>query len=124
LRLAEAVAAAARPIGELLPRPPARRAGRRRVCIHPATGAPIRQWPAAHFAALIDLIGGADEAELADRIVALCRRREAVASLAGRVGLAELPELLAGCALFVGNNSGPKHIAAALRVPTVGIESG
>jgi ADP-heptose:LPS heptosyltransferase/GT2 family glycosyltransferase len=135
LRLAEAVAAAARPIGELLPRPPARRAGRRRVCIHPATGAPIRQWPAGHFAALIDLIaaahdveivviGGADEAELADRIVALCRRREAVTSLAGRVGLAELPELLAGCALFVGNNSGPKHIAAALGVPTVGIESG
>ena len=28
------------------------------------------------------------------------------------------------CALYLGNNSGPKHIAAALGVPTVGIHSG
>jgi ADP-heptose:LPS heptosyltransferase len=47
-----------------------------------------------------------------------------VLSLIGRVKLAELPALLAACALFVGNNSGPKHIAAALGVPTVGIHSG
>jgi ADP-heptose:LPS heptosyltransferase len=32
--------------------------------------------------------------------------------------------LLQACALYVGNNSGPKHIAAALGVPTIGIHSG
>jgi len=32
--------------------------------------------------------------------------------------------LLRACALYVGNNSGPKHIAAALGVPTIGIHSG
>ena len=32
--------------------------------------------------------------------------------------------LLTACALYVGNNSGPKHIAAALGVPTIGIHSG
>jgi ADP-heptose:LPS heptosyltransferase len=28
------------------------------------------------------------------------------------------------CKLFVGNNSGPKHLAASLGVPTIGIHSG
>ena len=45
-------------------------------------------------------------------------------SLVGRLALAELPVLLRACALYVGNDSGPKHIAAALGVPTVGIHSG
>ena len=35
-----------------------------------------------------------------------------------------LPDLLQACDLFVGNNSGPHHIAAALGVPTVGVHSG
>jgi hypothetical protein len=40
------------------------------------------------------------------------------------VPLRELPRLLAGCVLFIGGNSGPKHIAAASGVPTIGIHSG
>ena len=42
----------------------------------------------------------------------------------GQTGLAALPQLLAACALYIGNDSGPKHIAAALGVPTIGIHSG
>jgi ADP-heptose:LPS heptosyltransferase len=38
--------------------------------------------------------------------------------------LTDLPTLLASATLFVGNNSGPQHIAARLGVPTVGIHSG
>jgi ADP-heptose:LPS heptosyltransferase len=41
-----------------------------------------------------------------------------------RVALGELPRLLASCSLFVGNDSGPKHIAAGLGVPTIGIHAG
>jgi ADP-heptose:LPS heptosyltransferase len=40
------------------------------------------------------------------------------------VPLADLPAVLGRASLFVGNDSGPKHIAAALGVPTVGIHSG
>ena len=48
-----------------------------------------------------------------------------IGSVLGReLPLAELPALLAGVSLFLGNNSGPKHIAAGLGVPTVGIHSG
>jgi hypothetical protein len=42
----------------------------------------------------------------------------------GKTPLRRLPDLLRACALYVGNNSGPKHIAAALGVPTIGIHSG
>ena len=50
--------------------------------------------------------------------------RNAVVSVVGKTPLRQLPDLLRACALYVGNNSGPKHIAAALGVPTIGIHSG
>ena len=33
----------------------------------------------------------------------------------------ELSKMLGECTLFVGNDSGPMHVAAARKVPTVGI---
>jgi ADP-heptose:LPS heptosyltransferase/GT2 family glycosyltransferase len=105
------------------------------VCVHPGVGNVMRQWPAAHFGRLIDrlvenhgvrvvLIGGGDEQALGEEVLADVTAEDSVLSLIGRVPLGELPRLLARCGLFVGNNSGPKHIAAALGVPTVGIHSG
>jgi hypothetical protein len=38
--------------------------------------------------------------------------------------LRDVPRLLAACALFIGCDSGPKHIAAASGVATIGIHSG
>jgi ADP-heptose:LPS heptosyltransferase len=105
------------------------------VAVHPGVGNVMRQWPAEHFAALIDLlveknavnavlIGGPEEAELAGEVLGQVANRSAVVSLVGRTPLRDLPALLRACALYVGNNSGPKHIAAALGVPTIGIHSG
>ncbi|HEY6432566.1 MAG TPA: glycosyltransferase family 9 protein [Acetobacteraceae bacterium] len=56
-------------------------------------------------------------------MLAQASERDAVASLVGRVALSDLPTLLRGCDLHVGNNIGPKHIAAALGVPTAGVHS-
>ena len=117
------------PLNGLLP------TGRRFVCVHPCAGTDTRQWPAEHFAALIDLlvlnhdvdvflIGGADETEVAAEVLAKVAHKEAVRSLVGVAYLTDLPTLLASATLFVGNNSGPQHIAAGLGVPTVGIHSG
>ena len=105
------------------------------VAVHPGVGNAMRQWPAEHFASLIDLlvekngvnavlIGGAEEAELADEVLARVANRNAVVSVVGKTPLRQLPDLLRACVLYVGNNSGPKHIAAALGVPTIGIHSG
>src|SRR6185437_16911115 len=102
------------------------------VAVHPGVGNAMRQWPAEHFASLIDLlveknavnavlIGGAEEVELADEVLARVANRNAVVSVVGKTPLRQLPDLLRACVLYVGNNSGPKHIAAALGVPTIGI---
>ena len=94
----------------------------------------MKQWPAAHFAALIDLlvaehgvrvvlIGVGEEARIAEDVAAQVARPEALISLLGKVPLGDLPVVLRACRLYVGNDSGPKHLAASLGVPTLGIHS-
>ena len=105
------------------------------VAIHPGAGNITKQWPARHFSALIDLlieradvnvilVGGPDERAVAQSILDSLLRPDAAASVAGDIPLALLPRLLAGCALYIGNDSGPKHIAAAVGMPVIGIHSG
>jgi ADP-heptose:LPS heptosyltransferase/GT2 family glycosyltransferase len=105
------------------------------VAIHPGAGNVTKQWPEEHFSALIDLlvekndvnillVGGADEIEVASALQGTLQRPDAVASMVGRTSLADLPRLLRNCVLYIGNDSGPKHIAAAVGIPTVGIHSG
>jgi ADP-heptose:LPS heptosyltransferase len=105
------------------------------VVIHPGAGNTMKQWPAEHFSALVDLltesgdanvllVGGPDEQELADTLLDTVHHRNAVTSVAGRTSLDELVSLLRASVLYVGNDSGPKHIAAALGIPTIGIHSG
>ncbi|HEY6430548.1 MAG TPA: glycosyltransferase family 9 protein [Acetobacteraceae bacterium] len=105
------------------------------VCVHPGAGNEMKQWPTEHFVALIDLltqdaavnivlIGGPDEVETADRIVAATCRPDAVRTAVNEIPLECLPALFSRCTLFVGNDSGPKHIAASVGIPTVGIHSG
>jgi ADP-heptose:LPS heptosyltransferase/GT2 family glycosyltransferase len=109
--------------------------GRRVVCVHPGVGNEMRQWPVGYFAELINLlversdvnvvmIGGLADEKVATTVFDHLEYRERVWNLVGKLGLLDLPPFLIACSLFVGNNSGPKHIAAGLGVPTVGIHSG
>ena len=50
--------------------------------------------------------------------------RPLAAAAAELTELADTPTLMRAMRLFIGNNSGPHHIAAALGVPTVGVHSG
>ncbi len=105
------------------------------VGLHPAAGNVLRQWPPGHFALLIDLIVGAfdvnvaligapGEARIVEATLEETSATDRVWSLIGRTKLDELPTLLSALRLFVGNNSGPHHMAAGLGVPTVGVHSG
>lgn len=105
------------------------------ICVHVAAGSPMRQWPPGHFAELVSLllsqhdchialIGGKDESDLAEQVSASVGNPPEVFNLTGCVDLSELPQLFLRSVLFIGNNSGPQHVAAGLGVPTVGIHSG
>jgi ADP-heptose:LPS heptosyltransferase/GT2 family glycosyltransferase len=105
------------------------------VAMHIGAGNITKTWPAEYFSALIDLlterngvnvmlIGGPDEREASEALLETLLRPDAVASVAGQTALSDLPRLLAACCLYIGNDSGPKHIAAALGIPTIGIHSG
>jgi ADP-heptose:LPS heptosyltransferase len=108
---------------------------KRVVCVHPCAGNETKQWPPSYFADLINallatedvhvcLIGGPDDAEIAKEVAELASDNNRVFNLVGQFRLNELSYFLDTCSLFIGNDSGPKHIAAGVGVPTVGIHSG
>ncbi|HEX3996913.1 MAG TPA: glycosyltransferase family 9 protein, partial [Acetobacteraceae bacterium] len=105
------------------------------VAIHPGAGNIMKQWPEKHVRALIELliaqdgvavllVGGTDDFAIAASIMERVDRPDVVGSVAGLTALRDMPRLLAACTLFIGCDSGPKHIAAASGVPTIGIHSG
>lgn len=98
-----------------------------------ATGA-AKQWPADRFAALalaltdpggplagapVVVVGSAAERDTAATVLSALGSRGI--DLAGQAGLAEVAACLKRCALFVGNDGGLMHIAAAMGTPTVGL---
>jgi ADP-heptose:LPS heptosyltransferase/GT2 family glycosyltransferase len=105
------------------------------VAIHAGAGNITKQWPTRHFSALIDLlierhdvnillIGGPDEIGIVDTLLETGLYPDRMATMAGRTKLADLPRLLMNCVLYIGNDSGPKHIAGAIGIATIGIHSG
>jgi ADP-heptose:LPS heptosyltransferase len=65
------------------------------------------------------LVGGTGD-EAAGREIA-ANAAEPVADLTGRLGLGGTLGLLSRSTIFIGNDSGPRHLAVATGVPTVGI---
>ncbi|MFQ3582291.1 glycosyltransferase family 9 protein [Chloracidobacterium validum] len=96
--------------------------------VHPAAAFPSKQWAASHFAETMAhlarrglqpvVIVGPGEEAVANAI------RQSLPAVPGAVFLTDLPlsetmAVIAGSALFVGNDSGPAHIAAAFERPLV-----
>ncbi len=97
------------------------------VAVHPGSGSPGKCWPPERFARLIaDLsepilvVGGPADAEVCGRVKALLGEGCSPV-LAEDQSVAELAALLARCSLYVGNDSGVSHLAAALGVPTIAV---
>lgn len=88
---------------ELAPHSPAPRTGRR-VVIHPGAAQPVREWPRERFA------------ELARRLAAQGWEVDLIDTRLPDLGA--LLDRLAAADRFIGNDSGPGHLAALLGVPT------
>jgi heptosyltransferase II len=80
---------------------------------------------AAHFADRFDIVifGGPGETAMADAIADDLDRRgiENYRNLAGKTSIERLCASVGGLSLFITNDSGPMHVAAAYQVPTVAI---
>jgi heptosyltransferase-2 len=74
---------------------------------------------AAEADADVVLIGTAGEAAVNGAIAA--RLQRPAIDLTGKTAIAELPGVLSQCHLFIGNDSGVMHVAAAVGLPVVGI---
>lgn len=100
------------------------------VMVQPGARYWFKAWPAERFVELADrltaatacqvLVGGSpQEQELATSLVS--RMRGKAVNLAGRLSVRHYAAILKRCALFVGNDAGPMHMAAALGTPIVGL---
>ncbi len=103
-------------------------AGSRLIAVHPGSGAPVKAWRihawarvadalAAHHPACLLLTGGPGERALAEAVASVMRRPAIL--LAGKTTFGQLAALLRRCALALGPDSGPLHLAVAMGTPTV-----
>jgi heptosyltransferase-3 len=105
------------------------------IHVHPGSRWMFKCWPAGRTATLVERLvraghaivvtGAPDEREraLVDVILAMLPDacREQVVDLTGRLSLPELAALAARARLFVGVDSAPMHIAAAVGTPAVAL---
>ncbi len=99
------------------------------VVLQPGAGDGRRRWSTEKFAAVgealtgegmrVVVTGSAADRELVDRLLA--STSAPLVNLCGRLSLGGLTGLLAQSDLFIGNNSGPLHLAQAVGASTVGI---
>lgn len=97
------------------------------VCIHPGSRGSWRQWPPAFFAMLGDICakngkkvvitGTKDEMEIVNRVALKMQATPIIA--AGITTLGAMSVLIRDAYALISNCTGPAHIAAALRTPTI-----
>jgi heptosyltransferase-2/heptosyltransferase-3 len=104
------------------------------VAIHPGSGAAVKRWRSVAWAELarrlaeehgaqVVFTGSAGETDLIDPVLALLAEGKplpyAPLSLAGQTSLRVLAAVYRRCALVIGPDSGPLHLAVAVGAPTV-----
>ncbi|MCQ9206999.1 MAG: lipopolysaccharide heptosyltransferase II [Omnitrophica bacterium] len=100
------------------------------IAINPGASSASKRWSTHNFVLLCDnlaktfrarivIVADGANAKFAEA-VASGMRHEPV-NLAGKTTVGELAALLSKCSLFISNDSGPVHIACALKVPVISI---
>lgn len=101
------------------------------IAIAPGAAWPFRRWPADRFIelgkwlqenyrALILIFAAKSEGELARRIE-MGLQSGRTFNLAGKTTIRQMAAVLKHCKLFIGNDSGPIHVAGAAGIPVVGL---
>ncbi|HJS58510.1 MAG TPA: glycosyltransferase family 9 protein [Vicinamibacteria bacterium] len=96
------------------------------LALHPGSGSPRKNWPVERFAALADalapqepfaLIDGPADRAVSARLASIAQR----AVLARDRSVSFVAALLQRARLYVGNDSGVSHLAAAVGTPTLAL---
>jgi lipopolysaccharide heptosyltransferase II len=101
-----------------------------RIAINPGADKVSKRWPPERYAFVADhlierfsaeiiLLGGPGEEDLAGKIQD--RMKNKTVNLAGKLTLNDLVYVISRLNLLITNDSGPMHMAAALRTPVVAI---
>lgn len=108
------------------------------VLLHPGASDPRRRWPAVRFGSIAASLAGdgcqlvvvgdqndralvQEVVETAHGLLGSAAAHRNVVPLAGADGLGGLCGMLSLCSLVVANDSGPRHVAEALGVPTASV---
>lgn len=87
--------------------------------------AEIANWFISDTGGSAIIFGGKTEVDIADeiykKVIPGFRTPDSLLSLAGKTSLRELISLISECDVFVTNDSGPMHIAYAVRTPLIAI---
>ncbi len=101
------------------------------IILHPgAAYGPAKRWPAAHYSRLADLLqerldaqvaitGSNNDFLLAEEIQRPLKKKPV--SFCGKTSLPLLASLIREASLFITNDTGPMHIANALKIPVVAL---
>jgi predicted lipopolysaccharide heptosyltransferase III len=99
------------------------------ICIHPGATWPAKKWLPERFGELADmlvsklgvhviLLSGPNDGEAVNAVV---KHSDSDIKILHNLPLRELAAIISVCEVFVGNDAGPMHIAAAVGTPTVGL---
>ncbi|WP_374165182.1 glycosyltransferase family 9 protein [Arcticibacter sp. MXS-1] len=99
--------------------------------IHPGASDRRRHWPAANFARLADelvnrgyavyVTGMPFESAVLDEVVSSSAQGSQLHKLCGTLSLSGMTGLLDAAELLISNDTGPLHLARAMKTPTLGI---
>jgi heptosyltransferase-3 len=102
---------------------------RRSIAVAPGTKFASKTWPEDRFLGVVEqlirdhdvfpiVLGGPEDREKGDRLIASWKRG---ANAAGELSVRGSAALLERCSLYLGNDTGTMHLAAAVGVPCVAI---
>jgi heptosyltransferase-3 len=105
------------------------------IVLSPAANWRGKQWRAENFAKLINdlkadpsfkdakfiLLGAPNEMEVINEVIDNISSTKNIFNLAGELTLTEITACLEYADLFIGNDSGLMHMAAAVKCPTIGL---
>jgi len=100
------------------------------IGINPGGTWPTRRWPIENFVKLIELLrkekdfkiiitGGKKELDLAIKLVSLSK--VGIINATNKTNVGQLMALIKRCNVFISNDAGPMHLAAALATPLIAL---